>query len=295
MSTRKFNELRHIYIALSIIFAFAVLAITIASSLYASQFFGALSSKQGTWGEFGDFFGGTLNPILSFLTIIALLLTIILQVDELKQTRAAAESSAKALNAQLKISEHQKTEQSFFRFYDDIRSDENISKCIKNNKMLSASLFNLIYNDKTKDPERHIERKEVNESFEKITNPGNMHQYVIAKVGIIASILNEFEERDRPKYARLVSTHLTPTLTSFIYNLTSITNAKRFEEIKKSGMIDGAKNDLIFRTAVAECLSPKQLNEFSDNRENLKDSFSKWASKELSIIRLQSNSSSKRP
>lgn len=97
-----------------IILAFATLAIALVSIFYSSHFPGGLSSKQGTRGEFGDFFGGTLNPILSFLTIIALLLTILLQTDELKQSRAAAEASANALNSQLKISENQAREQSFF-------------------------------------------------------------------------------------------------------------------------------------------------------------------------------------
>jgi uncharacterized membrane protein len=38
-------------------------------------------------GTFGDFLGGSVNPILSFMSLIALLLTIILQNKELQETR----------------------------------------------------------------------------------------------------------------------------------------------------------------------------------------------------------------
>lgn len=76
-----------------------------------------LSNDTSIWGEFGDFFGGTANPIFSFLTVVLLLLTVSLQSKQLKlskseleQTRQelqkAAEAqyeSQKALNQQAQI------------------------------------------------------------------------------------------------------------------------------------------------------------------------------------------------
>lgn len=62
-------------------------------------------------GAFGDFIGGTLNPILSFLTLIAVLLTISIQNRELAATREelsasrdAQEEQAKRLGEQLDLS-----------------------------------------------------------------------------------------------------------------------------------------------------------------------------------------------
>lgn len=45
------------------------------------------SSSNADGGTFGDFIDGTLNPILSFLSLIALLFTIVLQSQELEATR----------------------------------------------------------------------------------------------------------------------------------------------------------------------------------------------------------------
>lgn len=46
-----------------------------------------LSPDQGDWGTFGDFIGGTLNPVFAFLSLLALLTTIRLQNKELKASR----------------------------------------------------------------------------------------------------------------------------------------------------------------------------------------------------------------
>lgn len=91
-------------------------------------YFGAweISANPDDWGVFGDFIGGTANPILSFLTIVLLSITIILQAkqltissnelrlsrEELQLTRSELERSAsaqvlseKALRAQAAASE----------------------------------------------------------------------------------------------------------------------------------------------------------------------------------------------
>lgn len=47
----------------------------------------SLFIKDTSFGTWGDFFGGVLNPILTFLTFMGLLITIILQQTELKQSR----------------------------------------------------------------------------------------------------------------------------------------------------------------------------------------------------------------
>lgn len=91
-------------------------------------FFGKndVSDDPAVWGQFGDFVGGTANPILSFLTLIALALTIVLQSrqlsvssrelelsrneleltrDELRRSAHAQELSEKALRVQADAAE----------------------------------------------------------------------------------------------------------------------------------------------------------------------------------------------
>jgi hypothetical protein len=85
-----------------------------------------LSQTPADWGVFGDFIGGTANPILSFLTIILLAFTLVLQSSqlsissrelrlsreelaftrkELERSAAAQELSERALRAQAEAAE----------------------------------------------------------------------------------------------------------------------------------------------------------------------------------------------
>ena len=66
--------------------------------LYFLQFSnGTLSADLATWGQFGDFVGGTANPILAFLTLNALVLTIVLQSKQLSISSRELELSRREL------------------------------------------------------------------------------------------------------------------------------------------------------------------------------------------------------
>lgn len=51
----------------------------------------ALSSNKSDWGTYGDFVGGTLNPIFSFLAFVGVVLTVVLQARQLDEVKAQAE------------------------------------------------------------------------------------------------------------------------------------------------------------------------------------------------------------
>lgn len=79
----------------------------------------------GIIGPLGDFFGGILNPLLSFCTFMALLMTIILQQKELSLTRKelnetqkATRDSAEALKEQSNSIKIQNFENTFFKMLD---------------------------------------------------------------------------------------------------------------------------------------------------------------------------------
>lgn len=99
--------------------------------LYFSIFNGQLSRNQNTWGLFGDFIGGALNPILAFLGLIALLITIRLQSKELVNAAKELEKSTKALEDQGESLKKQNIESTFFqllKLHNDIVSDLDIRK-----------------------------------------------------------------------------------------------------------------------------------------------------------------------
>ena len=71
------------------IVAFAIVAIIVVYGFYFFKFFSGFkfSDQTGVWGTFGDYVGGILNPILSFFSLIAISLTLTLQIKELKNSK----------------------------------------------------------------------------------------------------------------------------------------------------------------------------------------------------------------
>lgn len=70
--------------------------------LYVYRFGITTSTSLGTWGAFGDFLGGTLNPLVSFLTLIVAVNVWRLQKRELEDTRIALEIQGKSVETQRK-------------------------------------------------------------------------------------------------------------------------------------------------------------------------------------------------
>ena len=74
-----------------ILFAIGIFGLLVAAFvllLYATYFPGAISTSPTNWGTFGDFVGGSLNPIFGFLGLLALLMTLWVQNRELSQSFA---------------------------------------------------------------------------------------------------------------------------------------------------------------------------------------------------------------
>lgn len=66
-----------------------------------------VSTNSGDWGTLGDYFGGLMNPIISFATLIVAFAVWKQQREELKATKEALEEQAKT-------AEQQRREQRFF-------------------------------------------------------------------------------------------------------------------------------------------------------------------------------------
>ena len=84
------------------------LCAVVALAFYFGQFHGDLSSKAESWGQFGDYLGGVLNPLLGVLTLIALSLTFAFQVQQLR-------ASAREVEEARATAKRQNFESSFFQ------------------------------------------------------------------------------------------------------------------------------------------------------------------------------------
>ncbi|TWA70703.1 hypothetical protein FBZ84_102253 [Azospirillum baldaniorum] len=100
---RKNKTLQGVLIVLSVLALFFMLIVYAEYFNYFGSIgvIGEFEKEKAAYGQFGDFFGGTLNPILAFMSFIAVLYTVSLQVTELNHNR-------KELRASREIAKQQK-------------------------------------------------------------------------------------------------------------------------------------------------------------------------------------------
>lgn len=82
-----------------------IICVSVAVTVYVQIFNLGLSSEPNNWSAFGSYIGGVLGPLISFLTLLAILKTIGLQKELLDTQRTEFEAmqalQLKAIEAQL--------------------------------------------------------------------------------------------------------------------------------------------------------------------------------------------------
>lgn len=67
---------------------FLICCVLLVLGFYVFNFYGGkLSSSSEQWGQLGDYFGGILNPIFGFVTVLILIATITIQREQLKASQ----------------------------------------------------------------------------------------------------------------------------------------------------------------------------------------------------------------
>lgn len=105
-----------------LLFAVIAMLVLIAIDFYILKKDSISSTALGT---FGDFFGGVLNPILTFLTFFGLIITIVIQRMELRLAREEYEKTAIALNTQAIESTFFNTLELHHKIVDGLKYDPN--------------------------------------------------------------------------------------------------------------------------------------------------------------------------
>lgn len=200
-------------------------------------------------GVFGDFIGGTLNPILSFLAFSGVLVTIVLQRKELSHSRAELKRSADALEAQIKSSEQQKFENSFFNMLAAL--DRIVSGIDLYNKKLQSTqtgkdCFSTFYTRLTKIYRRNqaeypkgLEDEKVINAFQKFWRD---HQLELATYfRFLYNTIRYIDESEnsQPHHIRLLRSQLSDQeLLLIFYNCLTPSGSKMKPYVEKYALFD---------------------------------------------------------
>ena len=115
MKSDNLNNYTKLPVWLKSLVALSIVIACISVGMYLNNFGNDLSEKQEVWGQFGDYIGGTLNPLFALTALLALIYTIVLQSKELRNSAIQLEKSAEALNNQNRVLENQNIEATFFK------------------------------------------------------------------------------------------------------------------------------------------------------------------------------------
>jgi len=94
-STKKQNSIKLKNLNWLLYIAIGLLIIT--AFIYFANFNNGFSHDKNDWGTFGDFMGGTLNPLFAFLSLFAIIYTIRIQTQELEYSREELKATKEEL------------------------------------------------------------------------------------------------------------------------------------------------------------------------------------------------------
>jgi hypothetical protein len=185
-------------------------------------------------GAWGDFFGGVLNPLLTFLTFMGLLITIMLQKKELQQSR-------KEFKGQKESLENQEFDNKFFQMLNLLnnisdRLATNINKDKLNEKnvfeYLKEKLHNEIYNSYNHDLTNNSLQEDKFLYFQNIFNEFNntydtTFKYYFINLYQILKYIDTYSnnEAEAKEYTNMIRAQLTKNaLILLAYNAIGVQN-----------------------------------------------------------------------
>ena len=181
--------------------------------VYSFYIFDLDSTKKADWGTFGDFVGGTLNPIFALFSLFAIIYTIKIQTKELELSREELEATRKELEgsriAQQEQSESLKLqnqatklqmfENTFFKLFE--QHNEMLDNCYNSHGIISILNYQSTRQDDFGQVLEDVNKNELIDNF-RYTNQHNnavknyfMVLYQLLKFIDIQCVKNNFDAK----------------------------------------------------------------------------------------------------
>lgn len=201
--------------------------------IYYFNIFPLDDTKKGEWGTFGDFIGGTLNPLFALFSLFAIIYTIKIQTEELelsrkeleetkeelKESRIAQQEQSESLKLQNQATKLQMFENTFFKLVElFIKTKESLS--FGNSSSYAA--FNKLF-DALK---RYSNYDDFNYGFGFITGVyfGQMFQ--------ILKFIDDSNIENKQRYVNIFRAQFTKNELEFLfYHCLGTIGKKRFKKL----------------------------------------------------------------
>lgn len=238
---------------------------------YLYNFGTSWSKDNAVWGQFGDYLGGSLNPVFGLLTLLVVLYNTRMQRSEIKRNRSLMVRHTRMLNRQLELSEQKAIEELTFQLLDEARTDKTVQKASDKEVETLLGIFSIHinadgqyeeaienYSERAKVASEHF-RERVGIEF------GAFNHIVYPKLLALVSCVNKLPEQNRIFLTNLIKSRFSMGVISAVVQLSIALDRKDdYEEFKKlTPLLQGVGENLIFSKIVCEdfCnwLTPKEM------------------------------------
>ncbi|WNL11745.1 putative phage abortive infection protein [Aliarcobacter cryaerophilus] len=217
-----------------IIFVAILVIMQVKDFYFERQDLCLISQEVESLGQMGDFFGGTLNPILAFLSFCLLLITIKFQSKELNNSTKELAKSSKALEDQSNSLKIQNFETTFFNLLNFHNKIVDNFVLTTNNKQSTENAFQIIclnINKNSKNDDSYF--KNFNEIYDEYykENENILNKY-FENIYLIFKFISDtnFDHKEKKKYSDIFRVQFSEyELELLFYHCTSSNGFKKLK------------------------------------------------------------------
>ena len=225
---------------------------------YIKNFGTTWSSDNDVWGQFGDYLGGSLNPVFGLLTLLVLLYNTRMQQREIKKNSRLMAKQTKMLNKQVGLTKQRAIEDFAFQLLEEARTDEYVQAALKAEGNIVAGIFILSlnadgeYDASIKSSEANVEMAGAYFHQHVGVELGALMHVIYPKLLALTSCAIKLPKQNRNFIATLIKTRFGIDVVSAVIHMALFYERNDdYEEFKKlPGLLHGISDRLVFSDKV---------------------------------------------
>ncbi|TBB81034.1 putative phage abortive infection protein [Rhizobium ruizarguesonis] len=225
-------------------------------------------AAEKNWGTFGDFLGGVLNPVLTFLSFMALLFTIILQQREIHGAKEDGKVLQSQRHADRLSSERMQFENTFFQMvsiHNTIVNSIDVDRGPSKNPLRGRDCFKEFYDGMKATYDTDLSSDEMAKSLAAHDHIWKSYRNDLAHyyryIYNIVRFINE-SDVDKTRYIRILRAQFSDfELVVMFYNGLIPLAAKSKEYVEYFSMLNNLPRELLFSPAHEKFYQPSAFDE----------------------------------
>lgn len=225
---------------------------------YLISFGSSWSKSNEVWGQFGDYIGGSLNPIFGLITLLVILFNTRMQRSEIERNKEMMLAQSSLLSRQLELIEQKAVEEFTFQLIEEVRTDKIVKKAKSKQWEALLGVYMLYVDGNGKyapDAKAYSERSKLADAHFRSCIDITFGQFVhvvYPKLLAIVVCLNKLPRQNQIFMTNIVKTRFGITVISALVHFADVMERREeYDEFAKLfPLLQGAGEHLVFSEKV---------------------------------------------